>query len=96
MGALVVVGIASFGGWAYLEARRDIEQIQQDLGSWVGTADDESGTQLHIHDTYYTLANPGWTIVAGGVFVVGLAALFAPKLFLALYPKKRDTEQAAP
>lgn len=96
MGALVVVGIASFGGWAFLEARREMEQIQQDLGSWVGADHDDSNTQVHLHDTYYTLAYPGWTIAAGGVFLVGLAALFAPRVFIALYPKNRETEQDAP
>jgi hypothetical protein len=95
IGALVLLGIASAGGWAYLDAKQQMERISKDLGTWSQSEGSESGMHLHMHDTYYVVASPVWTVAAILGIGVGLTAVLSPGIFHLSRRDRPNTEQGA-
>lgn len=92
VGALILVGIGCVCGWAYFDARRKLQEIHEEVATWTDLPGSMSGAQLHMHDTYYVIANPGWTTAAIVGIGIGFALLFAPRVLHSFWLKKRNTE----
>jgi hypothetical protein len=93
VGALILLAIASVGTWVYLDAKRQMEELSDAFAAWSESGSSESGTQLHMHDSYYAVASPEWTIAAILGIVVGLTAVHSPGIFYRSGRNAPNTEQ---